>query len=82
MRIYPNEQGHLDLTPGTYGQDKDGKWWVCTPSGYAGPLIEHTVTEHADRSITVMPSILTPMGPENQHYYHGFLVNGQWKSCD
>lgn len=40
----------------------DGKpvWYVRDPFGHVGTLLTHTVEEHEDGTITVMPSILDP----------------------
>ncbi len=79
-RIYPNEHGHLAFMPSSYGQDAQGDWWICTPTGFAGVLTAHTVEEHEDGTITVRPSILTPPGipTDASLYYHGFLTRGVW----
>jgi len=51
-------------------------WWnVCAPDGSSctlNPAI-HTITEHEDGTITVMPSIVTTT-------WHGWLNRGIWRS--
>ncbi len=81
-RIYPDAEGYLALEPGDYGKDLTGKWWCMPPRGVNGPaaggcLVNHTVTEHEDGTITVSPSILLP----GACTYHGFLEHGQWREC-
>jgi hypothetical protein len=51
-------------------------WYVCHPDGTLGRLVNHTVTEHEDGTITVSPSILSrsPGG------WHGYLERGEWRS--
>lgn len=79
-RIYPNAEGYLNFEPGDYGQDKAGGWWCMTPQTiagrFAGSLIDHTIVEHEDGTITVTPSILDP----RPGGYHGYLTNGVWNS--
>jgi len=74
MRIYPDEKGSLILKEGDYGKDKDGVWWCRPPGGHAGVLIEHTVTEHEDGTITVSPSII-------DGNIHCYLERGIWRNC-
>jgi len=75
-RVYLNKEEYLDLSePGTYGVDKDGLWWCHPPKGGAGALDRHHVTEHADGTITVLPSIFLP------GIWHGYLKQGVWQSC-
>ena len=60
---------------GDYGQDKEGTWWVRAPGTLiAGPLLDHSILEHEDGTITVTPSILVDPSPG----YHGYLSNGGW----
>jgi len=74
MRVYPDDENILTLDPGDYGQDIDGKWWVCCPSGNILPLVLHVVTENSDDgSISVSPSIVDPAAR-----YIGYLINGEW----
>lgn len=80
QRIYPNEHGGFAVAPGTYWREKDGVWWMCTPTGFAGKLTGHTVEEHEDGTITVNPSILTPVPEDSSLYYHGWLKHGEWTS--
>jgi hypothetical protein len=77
LRCYPKEDGQLYLKPGDYGKDEDGKWWVRPPieGPHAGVLIDHSIVEHEDASITVSPSILI------EGVYHGYLKKGTWYPC-
>ena len=43
---------------GSYAKDSRGVWCVVTPNGRYGSLASHDVTENADGTITVSPSIL------------------------
>lgn len=67
--------------PGAYGTPDSGKSWFCTtPNGMLGNISGHQVTEHADGTITVSPSILT----QSQHKgktWHGYLEKGIWREC-
>ena len=73
--------------PGSYGRSTfdfvkrygpnaadQGYWNVCAPDGSSCKLTPdiHTVTEHADGTISVWPSIVT-------RSWHGWLVAGVWK---
>ncbi len=50
-------------------------WYICDPLGHVGRLVDHTVTEHEDGTITVSPSILDP-APGG---WHGYLERGVWR---
>jgi len=65
------------LKAGDYGKDSDGFWICRTPNGHLGSLVNHTVVEHEDRTITVSPSILVTNG-EGQ-LWHGYLERGVWR---
>jgi hypothetical protein len=66
-------EGH----PGAYGQVGTG-WLVCLPTGELCSLnAGHTITEHADGTITVSPSILMPA--DRGAYWHGYLEAGIWR---
>lgn len=72
-RIYPNEDtGQFAMAPGDYCKDKDGRWWIRAPRRSMGVLDSHTIIEHADKTITVSPSILSDD-------WHGFLEQGVWR---
>ncbi len=81
-RRYVNEEGHLYLTEGFYGKDRDGEWFLRLRGCHAGTLRKHTVTEHEDGTITVSPSILhhepVNLGGATRH---GFLERGIWQDC-
>jgi hypothetical protein len=77
LRVYPNAEGHLCLTDGSYGRDLRGEWWVRPPGASAGSLDDHEVVEYGDKTITVNPSIL---GQGNDgRVIHGFLIRGEWR---
>jgi hypothetical protein len=61
--------------PGEYGK-LQGAWYGCTPSGIAGSLRGHDVTEHPDGTITVTPVVLFADG--NGKTWYGFLERGVW----
>ena len=42
-----------------------------------GSLAKHCITEHADGTITVTPSILVKQEPVGS--WHGYLENGIWR---
>ncbi len=71
-RVYPDENGLVPWEAGSYWKAKDGVWWAYPPKGSGGALINHTVTEHEDGTITVFPSILN-------NKWHGFLEHGIWR---
>lgn len=73
-----DERGLAGLIPGDYVQWR-GQWWACTPNGYLGNLGDHEVTEHADGSITVSPSIL--VSDLRGQLYHGYLRAGVWSGA-
>lgn len=75
-RIYPTIEDSR-FSPGDYGI-LGGTWHACTPSGALGNLANHIVTEHADGTITVTPSILVTDG-ETKQQWHGFLERGVWR---
>jgi hypothetical protein len=78
-RVYPNENGQLLLKEGEYGiNPDDGNWYACTPNGHLGGLANHTVEEHADKTITVSPSILV-MTVGKKTVWHGYLERGEWR---
>ena len=70
-----------------------GVWGVWTPGGLYGVLSIHTVREHEDGTISVVPgdgssnSILVSWdgvddkGNALQKSYHGYIYNGVWKEC-
>lgn len=66
------------LKPGDYGMWKE-HWWAYPPLEGAGPVDVTTwqVTEHADKTITVKPSIFVHSSPS----WHGFLTCGEWQEC-
>lgn len=76
-RLYtPEGRLHPDIEDDVicYWRDHVGMWWVYLPRGGAGYLENHTVTEHEDQTISVMPSI--KLGKR-----HGFLERGIWREA-
>ena len=75
-----NRKGHGPVTcpKGSYMKvTNDGKpwcWYTRDPNGDICSIGDnHTVTENADGTITVSPSLINPNGS-----YHGFLRDGVW----
>ncbi len=70
---------YIALEQGEFGKGIDGLWYFRVPeSGFGvGCLAKHTVTENADGTITVSPSILCT-GHFNKKW-HGYLENGFWR---
>lgn len=77
-RVYPEHRGRLYLAEGDYGQDENGVWHCRPPGCHMGSLKNHEVTEHADGTITVSPSILISDGKTT---WHGYLEKGVWREC-
>lgn len=72
-RVYPNEDGSIRFNEGDYAFWNE-EWWARAPGiRAAGSLVDHTVIEHEDGTITVEPSILSHDGK-----YHGYLRRGVW----
>lgn len=79
-RKYADDKGHLWLKAGEYGWDpKHGCWMAVTPNDHWGNLSSHTVTEHADGTITVSPSIRVSDG--DGELWHGWLEGGVWREA-
>lgn len=77
-RVYENEEGQLWLKPGDYGKDaRTGHWMARPPKGHTGDLCNHSVVEHEDGTITVVPSILI----HGETTWHGYLEKGVWREC-
>jgi hypothetical protein len=82
-RVEPDEHGQLMLKEGEYGKRiADGRLpggvWYCRPPGsHMGSLMNHTITEHEDGTITVSPSILIDDGRSK---WHGYLERGVWRA--
>jgi len=73
-----NPEGRIPES-GEYGRDANGDWFGMTPNGHLAGLRLHDVTEHADGTITVSPSILVGRGAEQ--LWHGYLEHGFWRDC-
>lgn len=71
----PGDYGRINRTlEQVYGAERQLWWQVKAPDGSScslNPAI-HRVTEHADGTITVYPSIVT-------HSWHGWLERGVWR---
>lgn len=82
-RVYPREDGNLYLAEGDYGFDEKQSIWLVRPPGcHAGSIAKHTVTEHADGTITVSPSILLYDSDGQGGFkesWHGYLEGGVWR---
>jgi hypothetical protein len=65
------------VKPGDYFKKSTGGWFVMSPSGESGRVVEPTwtITEHEDKTITVHPSIWF----NSPHGWHGFLERGVWR---
>lgn len=68
-----------ELEPGEYTKGRGADWYARTPNGMLGNLGGHEVTEHADGTITVSPSILVTGGGDGKRY-HGYLRAGVWET--
>lgn len=79
VEMFPQQGGFQRLEPGDYGKWKDGTWYAETPNGHGANLGAHQVTEHADGTITVAPSIL--VSGRNGPLWHGYLEKGVWREC-
>lgn len=69
-----------------YYKGEDNNWYLWIPGVGLGNLKAHQVTENADGTISVTPSILvsSPMlvdGHDVTASAHGYLTNGIWKDC-
>jgi hypothetical protein len=82
-RVYPDDEGDLILSEGDYGFDpKSGIWFAKAPGCHIGNLVHHQVTEHADGTISVTPSILISQGDGKGGFvqvWHGYLEHGVWR---
>lgn len=75
-RIPIEQEKHMQ--PGDYSGPWRGMWLLCMPNGDWGSLSSssgHTVTENADGTITVAPSIQVVGGNK----WHGYLEQGRWR---
>lgn len=77
-RVYPNEENQLLLRECEYGKGVDGTWMIRPPRCRMGTLAGHEVVEHADGTITAIPSILIDDGVTK---WHGYLTRGIWSEC-
>ena len=63
-----------------YNNKKDC-WYAKSPNGQIANLINHSVTENDDGTITVNPSIGLYYDNLDSFSYHGYLTKGIWKEC-
>lgn len=77
-RLYTMQNDWSDLVEGGYYKLPNGDWAIHPPGAHYGTISAkvHTITEHEDGTITVVPSILYH-GP---HGWHGYLERGQWRT--
>ena len=80
VELVPQPGGFQLLKPGEYGKWTDGTWFACTPNGHGANLGNHSVTENADGTVTVAPSILVS-GRDTGSLWHGYLTRGVWREC-
>ena len=83
-RRMPDDPEFAALRPGDYYRitwpiDGQLHWAGICPDGSHCNLDRHTVTEHADGTISVDPSIEVK-DPE-QVFWHGYLKAGVWSAC-
>lgn len=72
-----------EFEPGDYGKGVNGEWFARVPypnkAGFAAAsIVNHTVVEHEDGTITVSPSILMSRGDGEE--WHGYLEKGIWRT--
>ncbi len=80
---FDDTNGPHVLKPGEYGKWK-GVWYARPPGDgdYLANLAGHNVSEHANGTITVQPSILVSLGMDvNSPRWHGFLERGEWREA-
>ena len=78
------KDGEFPENPGEYSKHRTDRgivWFATAPkSGMScGSLMNHTVVEHEDETITVTPSIIMDMG--DGQVWHGYLEHGIWREC-
>ena len=57
-------------------------WYLWIPGVGLGNLANHAVTENADGTITVTPSILVTSSTKGvPTRAHGYLADGKWREC-
>lgn len=78
-RVYPDEEGLLNLKSGEYGCYENGTWYAIPfNSKLIANLNGHNIVEHEDGTITVSPSILVR---NHTLSWHGYLERGVWREC-
>lgn len=87
VRICPDrETGRMEFPAEfiCYGKDRLGRWWFKHRDSKPGLLLNHMVTEHEDKTITVRPDILGPkniqaFGRPELNFIHGRIIRGWWE---
>jgi len=82
-RVHVDQNNNLYLSEGDYGFNIKAGCWQARPYGHhTGDLSKHTVVEHKDGTITVLPSILIVAGYAGKATkWHGYLERGVWGEC-
>jgi hypothetical protein len=82
-RRRPNGTSPFELEPGDYCFRGD-RLWMNLPND-SGPRAIDSETWHIrtnpDGAVTVQPSILERIPPDNRPGWHGFLADGNWHVC-
>ena len=60
---------------------QDGSWWIYLPRAGVGRLVNHTIIEHEDGTISVSPSVGLRNSLEGGFARHGYLERGVWREC-
>ena len=69
------------------GNLTDGVWGYYSPDGNGiGTLAAHTVREHEDGTISVLPgdgssNSILHIGGARGLTWHGYIYNGEWRPC-
>lgn len=59
-----------------------GVWYIHLPGPGVGTLVNHTIEEHPDGTISVSPSVLlTRHLLAGDQVRHGYLTCGEWRDC-
>jgi hypothetical protein len=84
-RVFMDDEANvINLQPGEYMLSKNGDVYFKVPSpNYI--FLAHVnqtwkITENADKTITITPSILIT-GADGKPAWHGYLTNGVWREC-
>jgi hypothetical protein len=85
LRMDVDPECHLppDSKDGDYWKE-NGIWFGWCPNGERNllcSLVNHTITEHEDGTITVSPSILCGPVADIIKAWHGYLERGVWREA-